>query len=329
MSSARLHSYQFDVININLILVSYLNSGTLNVHRVCSTLFKHKTLIAGVLIKDWTGVKCNHTTSLPTGSLLGRSVNSTGLLDRGKNNGSNMMWYNWVLERAHYPKWQSLVDSLERRGISVGLHLSPYVEEIPKHLNSGRRHLFAEVQQEDYFVKKSRMNLGNVVATGKSAFSNNGDIASKKQLADEAGRGGARHDNGRVGVTTMYNQFKRTKCGILDPTNFHATSWFKQVVREEVFGHAGASFWMTDTGIGGPPVDGEYTSPNPAPDHGVVITTGMEGSRGKTKTSTGGLAFHNSYAEKWAKGEPNMIFILNVDVMDEIIILLHNMICLT
>ena len=328
MSSARLHSCQCDEKNINLIALSYLNRGTLNVHRVCSTLFKHKTLIAGVLIKDWTGVKCSHTTSLPTGSLLGRPVISTGLLDRGKNNGSNMMWYNWVLERAHYPKWQSLVDSLERRGISVGLHLCPYVEEIPKHLNSGRRHLFAEVQQEDYFVKKSRIDLGSVVATGKSALSN-GDRASKKQLADEGGRGGASHDNGRVGVTMMYNQFKRTKCGILDPTNFHASSWFKQVVREEVFGHAGASFWMSDTGIGGPPVDGEYTSPNPAPDHGVVITTGMEGSRGKTKTSTSGLAFHNSYAEKWAKGEPTMIFFLIVDVMVEIIFLLHNMKYLT
>ncbi len=275
--------------------------------RVCSILFKHKTLIAGVLIKDWTGVKCNHTSSLPTGSLLGGPVNSTGLLGGGKNNGSNMMWYNWVLERAHYPRWQSLVDSLERRGISVGLYLCPYVEEIPKHLNSGRRHQFAEVQQEDYFVKKSRMDLGSVGTAGKSAMSN-GDIASKRQLTGRGGKGGASDDNGGVGVTTMYNQFKRTKCGILDPTNFHATSWFKQAVREEVFGHAGASFWMTDTGIGGPPVDGVYTSPNPALDHGVVITTGMEGSRGMTKTSTSGLAIHNSYAEKWAKGEPNMTF---------------------
>lgn len=268
-------------------------------------MFKHKTAIAGVLIKDWTGVKCNLTSSLPTGSLLGGPVNSTGLIGGGKNNGNNMMWYNWVLERAHYPKWQSLVDSLERRGISVGLHICPYVEEIPKHLNSGRRHLFAEVQQGEYFVKKKRTDIGNVGVTCKSKTSNGTMTTNSNSLAGGGGRrslGNQAHGNVGVRGTTMYNQFKRTKCGILDPTNFNAMSWFKQTMREEVFGHAGASFWMTDMGIGGPPVDGFYTT-NPSPDHSVAITTGMSGSGGESKSQTGGLFFHNSYAEEWAKGE--------------------------
>lgn len=271
-------------------------------HQVCSAFFKHNTLIAGVLIKDWTGVKCNLTSSLPTGS--------TGLIGGGKYCGNNTMWYNWVLERAHYPKWQSLVDSLERRGISVGLYICPHLEEIPKHLNSGRRHLFAEVQQDDFFVKKKRVNNGTASATGKSEMST-GETTSKKKLAGGGERKGGSNqvqDNAVVGGTMMYNQFKRTKCGILDLTNFNATSWFKQAVREEVFSYAGASFWMTDMGIGGPPVDGVYTTPNPAPDHSVIITTGMAASEGESKTSSAGLSFHNSYAEKWAKGEPFMIF---------------------
>jgi alpha-glucosidase (family GH31 glycosyl hydrolase) len=270
-----------------MIVVLYFNSGTLNVHQVCSAFFKHNTLIAGVLIKDWTGVKCNLTSSLPTGS--------TGLVRGGKNCGNNTMWYNWVLERAHYPKWQSLVDSLERRGISVGLYICPHLEEIPKHLNSGRRHLFAEVHQDDFFVKKNRANNS---AAGKSAMSS-GETTSKQKLAGRGGRkGGSNQDK-----TVMYNQFKRTKCGILDPTNFNATSWFKKAVREEVFSFAGASFWMTEMGIGGPPVDGVYTTPNAAPDHSISVTTGMASSEGESKTSSAGLSFHNSYAEKWAKGE--------------------------
>lgn len=137
---------------------------------MCSALFKYKTLIAGVLIKDWTGVKCN----LTTGSLLGGPTTNTGILGGGKKNNSNVTWYNYVLERAQYPKWQSLVDSLERRGISVGLYLSPYVEEIPMHLRSGRRYLFEEVQQDDYFVKKKRNLMAPSVALVR-ALSRMGD----------------------------------------------------------------------------------------------------------------------------------------------------------
>lgn len=44
----------------------------------------------------------------------------------------------------------------------------------------------------------------------------------------------------------MYNHFKKNKCGILDPTNYNATSWYKKVVKEEVFDYASASFWLAD-----------------------------------------------------------------------------------
>lgn len=98
----------------------------------------------------------------------------------------------------------------------------------------------------------------------------------------------------------MYNQLKRAKCGILDPTNFSATSWFKKAVKEEVFGFAGASFWLADMTMGGPPVDGIYTAPRSS-DHGVVVTTGMSATGGDYMTAGLGLSFHNSYAEKWAE----------------------------
>ena len=209
----------------NGILVG-IRGGTTGVQHVCRNLFKYKCPLAGVLIKDWTGVK---STS---------NANSCG---------NNPSWYNYVLEREHYTGWQPLVDSLERRGISVGLYISPYLEEIPMVLRSGRRYLFGEAGNE-YFVKKRA-------------------IGNKKKDDAGAGDGGA-----------LYNHFKKTKCGILDATNYNARHWFKQVIKNEVLEYASASFWLADTSMGGPPMDGVYTChPN------------------------NGLSYHHSYAEDWAK----------------------------
>jgi len=133
------------------------------------------------------------------------------------------------------------------------------------HLRSGRRYLFGEVEG-DYFVKKQVVN-------GKS-----GSIGSRLSIKN---KGNSKKDTQEV---TMYNQFKKNKCGILDPTNYNATSWYKKVVKEEVFDYASASFWLADMTMGGPPLDGLYTS------------TPIEAS-----SPSSGLSSHNSYAEQWAK----------------------------
>ncbi|KAL7533791.1 hypothetical protein ACHAXR_007145 [Thalassiosira sp. AJA248-18] len=184
----------------NGILVG-IQGGSIAVQHICRNFFKYKCPLAGILIKDWTGSK-----STP-----------------------NSAWYNYVLEREHYTGWQPLVDSLERRGVSVGLYVTPYLEEIPMVLRSGRRYLFGEAKS-DYFVKKKT-------------------IVKKK-----------------------------TNCGMLDFTNYNASSWFKQVLKEEVLGYAAASFWMADMSMGGPPMEGAYTS-----------------------TPNDGLSYHNSYVEEWAQ----------------------------
>ena len=255
----------------NGILVG-LQGGTHAVQDVMKSLYRHKTNVAGVLIKDWTGTKSSSGGGIGSSPRSSKGKGGKGSsqdtaitnCNIGKTDGGNTSYYNYVLERKTYPQYQPFVDSLERRGISVGLYLSPYLEEIPMHLRSGRRYLFGEVEG-DYFVKKQAVN-GKSSTIGSRLIKNKGN--SKKDTQE----------------VTMYNQFKKNKCGILDPTNYNATSWYKKVVKEEVFDYASASFWLADMTMGGPPLDGLYTS-----------------SPNEASSPSNGLSSHNSYAEQWAK----------------------------
>ena len=249
----------------NGILVG-LQGGTMAVQDVMKVLFRFKTNVAGVLIKDWTGSKCNQTSS-----------SSSSAANQGKCHGNNPSWYNYVLERETYPQWQPFVDSLERRGISVGLYMTPYLEEIPMHLRSGRRYLFGEVNGNDYFVKKQ------LAVRNKTKRNNKKD----KQQATTT-------------TTSMYSHFKNNKCGILDPTNYKATSWYKQVVKDEVYNYAGASFWLADMSMGGPSLDGLYTS-GPAAAAVAQAHATTPAVPISSCSSSAGLSYHNTYAEQWAK----------------------------
>ena len=151
------------------------------------------------------------------------------------------------------------MDSLERRGVSVGLCLSLYLEEVPMHLRSGRRYQFGELG-EDYFVKRRVENAG-----GSKNGDGDGTIASN----------GVSNQRGGYWLAT-YDHFKKSKCGMLDPTNPLAASWFKCAVKEEILDHASASFWLASAG--GPPLYAHYAS-----------------------SSNVGLSFHNSYAQRWTK----------------------------
>ena len=279
-------------------ILAGVTGGTRAVNNICKTsLFRHDVMVGGVLIKDWTGAKIHD---------LKRNNGSGGV--RGSDS-NNMAWYNWVLEREHYPMWQGLVDMLEQRGISVGLYLCPYLEEVPLPLRSGRRYLYGETK-ESFFVKKERM-------TKKREFHcrviNNRSRKNNDETQTEGGEG----------TMTMCNIFQRTKCGLLDPTNSTATTWFKHVVKEELMGYGGASFWLADMSMGGPPLDGVYTaSQTQSPTllggaliatikesngimSGITSITNGEGEVESTSSTAfltgGGLLRHNSYAEDWAR----------------------------
>ena len=156
----------------------------------------------------------------------------------------------------------------------MGLYLTPYLEEIPMHLRSGRRYLFGEAKEE-YFIKKKivvadagsdrRSSIGSHASTIRSKKGSTTSISGTKITGEEL---------------VMYNQFKKGQCGILDPTNHNAAQWFKRVIKEEMLSYSSASFWLADATVGGgPPIDGVYTS----------------------RPNQSNLSFHNSYAEHWAK----------------------------
>lgn len=181
--------------------------------------------MAGVLIRDWTGIKpTSNFSAAAVGPADGRNGGSRSSAGDGSGggdllqslDGKNPVWYNWCLERSHYHSWETMVDDLERQGISVGVYLNPHIEEVPAHLRSGRRYLFGEAHAKGYFVREP----------------DNGEAG---------GRGG------------MYNFFrKRGRCGLIDVTNPKAAKWYKSVVKQEVLSLAGASFWLADLDTGAP-----------------------------------------------------------------------------
>jgi len=243
-------------------ILAGMTGGTRTVKQICTlALFKHDVHVGGVLIKDWTGSKDAATATTTHNNKDGRKCNST--------------WYNWVLERSHYPEWQAFVDTLERRGISVGLYLCPYLEEVPLPLRSGRRYLYGETQEDEYFVKrepppisKRKIMLMKIIRDEKNISRKNttfitkaGFVMSNNSNRTCEGGGDGASTTTTSATAAMYNMFQQSKCGILDPTNPTAASWYKHVVKEEVMEYAGASFWLADMSMGGPPVDGVYSSP--------------------------------------------------------------------
>ena len=242
----------------NGILVG-MQGGSFAVQHICRNFFKYKCPLAGILIKDWTGNKATPAST---------NTNTYG---------GNGAWYNYVLEREHYTGWQPLVESLERRGISVGLYVTPYLEEIPMVLRSGRRYLFGETKS-DYFVKKK-----TVVKVKNNSSAGDGT----KDTKDSAGKKWKSKSKKKESLEvqlSMYEHFKKTNCGMLDFTNYSATSWYKSVLKEEVLDGAGASFWMADMSMGGPPIEGVYT----------------------TSLNTG-LSHHNNYIEEFAEANRDAI----------------------
>ncbi|KAL3821876.1 hypothetical protein ACHAXA_002868 [Cyclostephanos tholiformis] len=270
-------------------ILAGVTGGTRTVNHVCKmSLFRHDVQVGGVLIKDWTGVKIKD----PSGKNCGGGGGGRD------NDSNNVAWYNWVLERDHYPLWQGLVNMLEQRGISVGLYLCPYLEEVPLPLRSGRRYLYGETNEDVFFVKRERKT--------KKKTMNCRAINSRNRMNGEE----TQTDEERT--ISMCNIFQRTKCGLLDPTNSAATTWFKRAVKEELMGYAGASFWLADMSMGGPPLDGVYTAPQTQSPtllsgtattttaQGNVIVTGINASKAGMLTEVG-LLLHNSYAEEWAR----------------------------
>lgn len=92
-----------------------ISGGTDSVQTVVDRLQQMACPIAGVLIHDWSGIVDPSSTE-------------------------SRLWFNWILEREHYKYWHKMVADLDSAGISLGVYVNPFVEEIPVHL---RRYCFS------------------------------------------------------------------------------------------------------------------------------------------------------------------------------------------
>ncbi len=64
----------------------------------------------------------------------------------------SQLWWNWELDREHYPGWKGLVADLEKDGARVMTYVSPLLAD-PSEKENVRRDLFREAERNGYLVE--------------------------------------------------------------------------------------------------------------------------------------------------------------------------------
>ena len=64
----------------------------------------------------------------------------------------SQLWWNWELDREHYPGWKKLVTDLENDGTRVMTYVSPLLAD-PSEKENVRRDLFREAERNGYLVE--------------------------------------------------------------------------------------------------------------------------------------------------------------------------------
>ena len=64
------------------------------------------------------------------------------------------LWWNWELDRDHYPDWDLLREELERRDARLMTYVSPFVADDVADKENHRRNLFAEAANNGYLVEE-------------------------------------------------------------------------------------------------------------------------------------------------------------------------------
>ena len=65
----------------------------------------------------------------------------------------SQLWWNWELDRDHYPDWNLLKEKLEDRDIRLMTYVSPFLADDVAEKENHRRDLFAEAAQKGYLVE--------------------------------------------------------------------------------------------------------------------------------------------------------------------------------
>jgi alpha-glucosidase len=78
------------------------------------------------------------------------------------------LWWNWELDREHYPDWDSLREHLEARDIRLMTYINPFVCDNVGQKRNHRRNLFEEAAESGYLVKNRE---GEAYRIRNSSFS--------------------------------------------------------------------------------------------------------------------------------------------------------------
>ncbi|MGF1471258.1 MAG: alpha-glucosidase [Rubrobacteraceae bacterium] len=105
-----------------------LQGGTEKVRRIHQRLEDLDTPVAAFWLQDWVGQR--------------------------RTSFGSQLWWNWELDRGHYPGWNGLVSDLENDGARVMLYVSPLLAN-PAGKQDVRRDLFQEAKRNGYLVENS------------------------------------------------------------------------------------------------------------------------------------------------------------------------------
>jgi alpha-glucosidase (family GH31 glycosyl hydrolase) len=104
-----------------------LQGGTDKVREILERLEALDAPVAAVWLQDWVGQR---ETSFGT-----------------------QLWWNWELDRDHYPDWDSLGESLRRKKIRLMTYINPFVCDDVGLKKNHRRNLFQEAAEGGYLVE--------------------------------------------------------------------------------------------------------------------------------------------------------------------------------
>jgi len=107
-----------------------LQGGTDRALRISDELESLGTPVAALWLQDWVGQR--------------------------KTSFGTQLWWNWELDRDHYPDWDSLRESLEERNIRLMTYINPFLCDDAAQKKNHRRNLFEEAVRNGYLVKNQR-----------------------------------------------------------------------------------------------------------------------------------------------------------------------------
>jgi alpha-glucosidase (family GH31 glycosyl hydrolase) len=106
-----------------------LQGGTDRVRRISDELESLGAPIAALWLQDWVGQR---TTDF-----------------------GSQLWWNWELDRDHYPNWGSLREGLEEKNIRLMTYINPFLCDVAD--KGGHRcNVFEEAKQSGYLVKNQK-----------------------------------------------------------------------------------------------------------------------------------------------------------------------------